>query len=241
MLRLVEATVTRCETAHCKPIRAETGMGTSAAEEALTDAVRETAEERETGEAPSSFLTKTLVERPQKTEVSSILRDAKGHAQADTPARKTPRSCENHRWSRSQDGHRDIQPDRPQRTRDVETGAPKTRSVEARQEVPWSSAPRGHKRPRSHSAATLTSAPTTATQQRADVSAETGTQTDEPWNVVAEALTSVLATRSELATVQQHLEDTFNFQISSLLTVRGTANSVPQLVDMLGRARKKAR
>ena len=76
-------------------------------EEALTDAVRETAEERETGEAPSSFLTKTLVERHQEIEVSSILRDAKGHAQADTPERKTPRSCENHRRSRSQDGRRD--------------------------------------------------------------------------------------------------------------------------------------
>ena len=131
--------------------------------------------------------------------------------------------------------------DRPQRTRDVETGAPKTRSAETKQEIPWPSAPRGHKRPRSHSVATLTSAPTTATQQRADVSAETGTQTDEPRNVVVEALTSVLATRPELATVQQHLEDTFNFQIRSLLTVRGTGNSVPQLVDMLGRARKKAR
>ena len=69
-------------------------MGTRTVEEALTDAVRETAEERETGEAPSSFLTKTMVERPQETEVSSVLRDAKGHAQADTPARKTPRSCE---------------------------------------------------------------------------------------------------------------------------------------------------
>ena len=84
-------------------------MGTRTVEEALTDAVRETAEERETGEAPSSFITKTLVERPQKAEVSSILRDAKGHALEDTPARETPRSCETHRWSRSRDGHRDIQ------------------------------------------------------------------------------------------------------------------------------------
>ena len=88
MLRLVEATDTRCETSHCKPIRAENGMGTRTVEEVLTDAVRETAEERETGEAPSSFLTKTMVERPQKTEVSSILRDEKGHAREDTPARK---------------------------------------------------------------------------------------------------------------------------------------------------------
>ena len=59
--------------------------------------------------------------------------------------------------------------------------------------------------------------------------------------MIAKALTSVLATRPELATVQQHLEVTFNFQTRSLLTVRGTGNSVPQLVDMLGRARKKAR
>ena len=44
----VEATDTWCETAHCKPIRAEDGMGTRTVEEALTDAVRETAEERET-------------------------------------------------------------------------------------------------------------------------------------------------------------------------------------------------
>ena len=94
----VEATDTWCETAHCKPIRVEDGMGTRTVEEAPTDAVRETAEERETGETPSSFFTKTLVEKPQKTEVSSILRDAL----EDTPARKTPRSCEKtHRRSRS--------------------------------------------------------------------------------------------------------------------------------------------
>ena len=133
---------------------------------------------------------------------------------------------------------------RPQRTRDVETantGAPKReRSAETNQKIPWPGAPRGHKRPRSYSVATLTSAPTTAIQQRAEVSAAE-TQTDEPRNVVAEALTSVLPTCPPLDKVQRDLEDTFNFQIRSLLTVRGTANSVPQLVDMLGRARKKAR
>ena len=77
-------------------------MGTRTVEEALTDAARETAEERETGEAPSSFLTKTMVERPQETEVSRVLRDADMHAREDTPARKTPRIWEKtHRWSMS--------------------------------------------------------------------------------------------------------------------------------------------
>ena len=64
----VVATDTWYETAHCKPIQAEDGMGTRTVEEALTDAVRETAEERETGEASPSFLPKMLVERHQKTE-----------------------------------------------------------------------------------------------------------------------------------------------------------------------------
>ena len=145
-------------------------------------------------------------------------------------------------------GHRTdvetVNTDRPQRTRGAETantGAhQRERSAETKQEIPWPSAPRGHKRPRSHSVATLTSAPTTATQQRAEVSAAE-TQTDEPRNVVAEALTSVLATRLKLEKVQQDLEETFNFQIRSLLQVRGTCDSVPQLVDMLGRARKKVR
>ena len=42
----VGATDTWCETARCKPIQAGIGMGTRTVEEALTDAVRETAEER---------------------------------------------------------------------------------------------------------------------------------------------------------------------------------------------------
>ena len=88
------ATDTRCETAHCKPIRAESGMGTRTVEVALTDAVRETAEERETDEAPSSFLAKTFGERPHKTEVSRVLREAKGHAREGTPVMETPWSCE---------------------------------------------------------------------------------------------------------------------------------------------------
>ena len=75
----------------------------------------------------------------------------------------------------------------PQHTREAETantGAPKReRSAETNQEIPWPSAPRGHKRHRTHSVATLTSAPTTATQQRAEVSA-VETQTDELRNVV---------------------------------------------------------
>ena len=87
--------------------------------------------------------------------------------------------------------------------------------------------------------ATLTSDPTTATQERADVSVET--QTDEPLSVVAEALTSALSTHPPLEKVKRDMEDTFNFQIKSLLQVRGTCESVPQLVDMLGRARKKVR
>ena len=62
-----------------------------------------------------------------------------------------------------------------------------------------------------------------------------------PRNVVAEALTSALATRPKLDKLQRDLEYIFNFQIKSLLQVRGTCDSEPQLVDMLGRARKKVR
>ena len=91
----VVATDTGNENAHCKPIRAQRGMGTLTDEVVLTDAVRETAEERETGEAPSSFLTKMLVERPQSTAMSRVLRDAERHAREETPARdETPWSCE---------------------------------------------------------------------------------------------------------------------------------------------------